>query len=99
MNEENNQGRILYCKGKHGPWFLYARTDEEVQAAYLKVFKFFDEVADYYRGDLDDDEVDLYEAARKGDVQAATTLIEIRSDRGYEYEGVSIENIEDPFSE
>ena len=99
MSGENNHRRILYWEGKHGPWFCYARTDAERDAAYLKLFKFFDEVAGYYQYELESDQTALYEDAKKGDAKAAQRLIGIRSDFGHEYERVHMEHVSDPFDD
>lgn len=99
MSETNvNQGRILYWQGKHGPWFCYARTEEEKLAAYMKLFKFMNEYG-FYKYCMDDLQRDLHKAARYGDKEAAADLIDLRSSLGYEYEHVSLEEITDPLND
>jgi len=87
--------RILNWEGKHGGWLLAARTDDELDRAYLKLFQHLDENG-YYEYGLDGDQPDWYDKAKDGDAEAARWLLELRSDLGYEYERVSLDYAETP---
>lgn len=86
-------GRILIWYGKHGNWMGFARTQEEADKAYLKLFKMLDEMG-FYQDNLNGDCIDWYKQAKKGDAQSARWLIDCRYD--WEYERVEFLYVETP---
>jgi hypothetical protein len=79
---------ILILKMKHGDYPVYARDDAERDRAYLLLFKVGDD--NEYYCDLDGDEPDWYEEAKQGNARAARWLLDLRSDRGCEYERIDV---------
>jgi hypothetical protein len=88
-----NDGRVLVWYGKPAVWFLFARTQEEADKAYLKLFKLLKDMG-FYQCGLDRDQIYRYERAKEGDAQAARWLIECR--HNYEYERVEFIYVKTP---
>lgn len=84
--------KILTWSSKYGDTIVCARTPKEEAKAWLYIFQQMDDM-DYYC-DLDEDETDAYEGAKKGDGKAAKWLLEMRID--YEYEQVTVEHAVEP---
>ena len=84
--------QILVFYNKHGNCYFDASTPELEREAFLKAFKvgcdecFYDEIRGRHA------HVKFYSAARRGDYDAAKTLLSLRRD--YEYEGWTLESIE-----
>jgi hypothetical protein len=86
--------RLLVWRGKHGAQAFMARTDTELNQAYLKLFQIFNDECFY--DDMDESQMSYYDSATEGGAAAARWLIELRSELGYEYEDVRLEYAEVP---
>jgi hypothetical protein len=89
-------GRVLCWTHKYGTCLVFARTLAEDLAAYLMLFKAMDGQSYYWDVGEDDEALAWYLKAKEGDGAAAKCLLEVRSDVGYQYEGLSIERIDTP---
>ncbi len=77
---------IITLQMKHGDYPVYARCDAERDKAYLHLFKLMDGYGFY--GNVDGDQVEWLQEARKGDTRSARWLLDYRADRGYDYETI-----------
>lgn len=89
---EYDENRVLVYQGKH-LWIIWARTPEEVLAAYAKIFYFIKCNTNYYTSMSKAEQV-LYDKACKNRGDAIKDFLESRV--GYEYESFYFENVETP---
>ena len=75
---------ILTLRMKHNDYPVYARNDAERDRAYLHLFNLMDGYG--YYADVDGDQVEWLQEARKGDARSARWLLDHRTACGYEYE-------------
>lgn len=93
----HNNDRVLVYKGKHGLWLLWARSPEEMQAAYEKVFDLLNDNSRYYdEREMTTEERLIYRAAVDRRGKAIERFLEYRANQGYEYESFYFESVETP---
>ncbi len=80
--------RVLVYHEKNGDCYVSARTPEEMEKAYLYIFKLMDDMG-YYEEGLTAAEKTVYDTAKAGDGRSAKRLINHRN--GCEYECVDVE--------
>lgn len=92
--KEGGNMKILVYHGKHGDEHYDISTDRLRGNAYMKLFDTLGG-GGYYDGDAEPDEEKLFDKAAAGDeldVDEVIKFMQLRSDKGYEYE--RIEEIE-----
>lgn len=94
--------KLLIHEGKHGNRYILFQDGVGEGAAWLAMFRVFDEWEQFYDG-LDDSDskadrrqIRLYNEAKKGNMEYARLLLQDRS--GGEYESVYVEDIDTPAS-
>jgi hypothetical protein len=90
--------KILIWHSKGGDIYWDASTPDKEKAAHLAMFREMDEQGDYECCEPEGPQVSLYGLAKTGDAAAAKKLLTIRSDKNYEYEGLSIQSVQDPLA-
>jgi hypothetical protein len=88
--------KILIWHSKGGDVYWDASTPEKESAAYLAMFKEMNDQGDYECCPPENGQEPYYEKAKAGDAAAAKKFLTIRSGRDYEYEGLSIQPVQDP---
>jgi hypothetical protein len=83
-----NEMRILVYKGKYGTDYWLADTDEQLDAAFTRLFTMLDSWGCY-----EEDQEHLYEA-REGNIRAIRFILSVRQD--YEYEEWNLEEARNP---
>lgn len=94
--------KLLVHEGKHEHRYILFQSGVDEDAAWLAMFRVFDEWEHFYEG-LDESEAredthqrKLYHRAKRGNMQCARLLLQDRS--GGEYESVYVEDIYTPAS-
>ncbi len=82
--------KLLVHEGKYGNAYIVIDDNNE-DAAWLAMFRWFDEREGFYCG-LHGDQLECYNLAKAGNAKAARWLLDLRSN--YEYEKVTLEHAE-----
>ena len=96
-NGTHDNNRVMVYRGKHGLWLLWARSPEEMQAAYEKVFDLLNDNSNYYDEKyMEEPMVMMYRMACDRRGKSIQRFLDARANHGYEYESFYFESVETP---
>lgn len=89
--------QVLVLHEKHGDRYIYLPSPNDIPRILFKVFQERDSEEDGYGSCYDEEEMEpkelkFYQEAKKGNIKAAQTFMNLRSD--HEYEGFEVDYLE-----